>query len=40
MLQIKNLKVDQREESYIRIKIRKLNRKLSTGSFILYTKTQ
>ena len=39
MLQLKDLKVDQREEPYIRINIRELDRELCTELSILYTKT-
>ena len=38
MLQLKDLRINQEEEPCIRVNTRKLNRKLCTELFILYTK--
>ena len=39
LLQLKDLRVDQCEEPYIRVNIRELNRELCTGLSTLYTET-
>ena len=39
MLQLKDFKMSQREESYIQVNTRELNRELCTGLSILYIQT-